>query len=110
MPAQQIQVPAETPSWQQRIQLDGQDYYLSCTLNERLDRFFFSLSDATQTPIIEGRKILAGRDLLRGIGAMDRRPPGMMFAMDFSGAKRHPTYANFGTEVVLIYVPVDEVP
>lgn len=107
--AEIIQVPVGTPSWQQRVSLDGQNYYLSCVLNERLNRWFFSMSDDTQTPIIEGRKILASKNLLRGIAA-GNRPPGVLMAVDLSGKDRNPNYTTLGTEIALVYVPFDLVP
>lgn len=110
MAAQQIQVPTGTPSWQQRIELDGATYFLAVTLNERTDRWHFSLSDANNAPIIAGRRILVGRDLLRGI-ASPARPPGMLFATDFTETPEvQPTFENFGDTVFLVYVPAAEIP
>lgn len=108
--AEQIDIPTETPSWQQRIELDGSAYYLACVLNERTNRWHFSLSDANNEPIIEGRRILVGRDLLRGI-ASPAKPPGMLIATDYTGKDLvQPAYENFGDTIFLVYVPVDEVP
>lgn len=108
--SQEFQIPAGVPHWSQRVELDGSTYYIAVRWNPRVDRWFWSLSDSEQQPIIEGRKMLGGRDLLRGV-ASPRKPPGMLFAMDWSGRNRPPNEANFdGEQVGLAYVPFSEVP
>jgi hypothetical protein len=110
MAAEEIEVPAGVPSWQQRIELDGVLFYLACTLNERTDRWHYSLSDSNNVPIIEGRRMLVGRDLLRGI-ASTARPKGMLIVTDFTGTDSvQPTFANFGNTLFLVYVPEADVP
>lgn len=108
--AQEVQIPAGVPYWTQRLVLDGQTYYLTCQLNQRVDRWFFSLSDAQQQPILEGRKMLPKRNLLQGV-ASPAKPPGWLMVIDWSGGKGVPTEATFSTETVgLVYLSVDELP
>ncbi len=102
-----VNTPLQTPSFQQRVQLDGQSYYLSMVLNERTDRWHFSLADSTNTPIIEGKRMLPGRDLLRGVSS-PLKPPGMLMTVDFSGKDTVATFENLGVEVFLVYVSYDE--
>lgn len=106
--AEVINVPVEIPSFQQRVQLDGSSYYLSLTINERTDRWHFSLSDANNASIIEGKKMLPGRDLLRGVSS-PLKPPGMLMTVDYSGADTVATFENLGVSVFLVYFSFDEV-
>ena len=98
----ELRVP-KVPSSRQKITLEGKDYHLALALNIRLDRWFFGLFDAEMNPIVAGRKLLFGRDLLRGVGS-SRRPPGGLYVADFEARGRDPNRENFGAGVGLVYV------
>lgn len=98
----ELQVP-RVPSSRQRIQLEGRDYFLALARNIRLDRWFFSLYDAQMNPIVLGRKLMFGRDLLRGVGSA-AKPPGGLYVADFEARGRDPDKENFGNGVGLVYV------
>ncbi len=106
--ALEFQIPVGIPYWSQRVELDGQTYYIALRHNPRIDRWFFSLSDSLQQPLIEGRKVLPKRDLLAGIAAQNI-PPGMLLAPDFTDTGLIPNEANFdGAQTALVYVPYAE--
>lgn len=105
---QEFQIPAGSAHWIQRVVLDDEAYYISVRWNPRIDRWFFSLADSLQQPIVEGRKMLPGRDLLAGIAA-EGRPPGTLMVIDWSQRGLVPNEANFdGQTVGLVYFTVDE--
>jgi hypothetical protein len=98
----ELSIPRAASS-RQRIQLEGRDYYLTLRRNIRLDRWFFGLYDAQGAPIVEGRKLMFGRDLLRGVGS-PAKPPGGLYVADFEARGRDPDGSNFGAGVGLVYV------
>lgn len=105
--ALEIQVPLEVGAWRQRVVLDGQAYFLTVQYNLRTDRYSFSMADANQDPVVEGRTILCRRNLLRRTSKFNG-PPGVLMALDWSGQHKPPMSTNFGREVTLIYIPEDE--
>jgi hypothetical protein len=103
-----IQTPIETPFWTQRVVLDGQEFYLSASFNEREGRWYIGLADQDETVIFAPRKLVADWDLLRTI-ADERAPRGALMATDTSGQGLDPGFADLGARVLLVYFTADEV-
>jgi len=108
--AEEFQIPAGAAKWSQRVTLDGVTYFVALEWNQRVDRWFFSLSDSLQQPILSGRKVLPNRNLLQAV-ASGKGPPGILMAVDWTSSGLVPDLANFdGAVTSLVYVPIDEVP
>jgi hypothetical protein len=102
----EIRIP-EASAWRQRLVLDGAAYFLVATYNVRVDRWFFSLADANQEAVVEGRMVLCNRNLLRRLSTFNG-PPGKLVAVDLSKQNQPPTRANFGKTVGLFYLSAGE--
>lgn len=104
-----ISLPAPVPTYTQRVTLDGVDYRLRMEWNSR-SGWYIGLSDIVDdSPVFSPVRVRVGWDFLYGITDA-RRPPGMLWAWDSSGAMLPPGYQDLGPgrRVQLIYVPVDE--
>lgn len=90
--------------------LDGRAYLLRGGWNQRESKWYLTVLDPETNETIHGpRKLVADWDLLRT--CVDaRRPPGMLIALDVSGAGVDPGFDDLGTRVILTYTPADELP
>jgi hypothetical protein len=57
--------------------LTGEVFTLSYQYNQRADRFFVTITASDGTVIVKGRKLLPGRNLLRGCSSA-KRPKGSL--------------------------------
>jgi len=90
-------------SFRQRTSLDGHEYVLTFDWNERSSAWFFSLADTDETPLLSGKKITVGTDLL---GALlgPARPPGQIICLEVSGLPVDPGLTSLGDTHELLYV------
>lgn len=65
-----------------RSRLDGVDYLISLTYNQRENRIYLSLADNEENPIISGIKVVANYPLLFRHRYNVQVPPGELFAFD----------------------------
>lgn len=94
----------------QRTTLDGRDYIVRADYNQRESRWYLSLHDQTDDPILSGKAVVVGWDLLRLV-VDERRPPGRLYALDYSGTGHDPGLDEIGPglRVELVYADADEV-
>lgn len=96
-------------AWSQLTTLDGRVYQFEFEWSARSRHWFVSLSTADGDPIATGVKVVAGWPLFRRWRWDDRAPPGVVVALDTSGANEDPGLEDFGTRVQLVYYDADEV-
>ena len=65
-----------------KIPLDGRQYVIRLTYSDRLESWYFSLSDADDVPIHTRIRIVTGYRLLQS-DVSSRRPPGDFYCFDF---------------------------
>src|SRR5689334_8860857 len=102
-----IQIPIATnppPHFSLQPELDGVTYTLGLDWNDRDLRWYVSLLDAEEQVLIPGRKVVADFPLFIRF-RRPNLPPGQLLALDTSGAGLAPGLADFGTRVLLLYVP-----
>jgi hypothetical protein len=80
----------------QKTRLDGRDYVLRLSYNEREERFYLSILDEEETPLVEGLKLIPNWPLLRHYRYDPRLPPGELMATDLTGNLTPPTIDELG--------------
>lgn len=81
---------------QQKTRLDGRDYILRLAYNERLDRWFLSIFDDQEEPLVMGIRLVANWPLLRHYHWDERVPPGELMAMSLTTDVTPPGFADLG--------------
>jgi hypothetical protein len=84
------------PYYSERVKLDGRDYLLRFSYNEREERWYLSLYDDAEDPLILGIKLLTNWELLQHYHADPRVPPGELWVMDTTGNDDPPTLNELG--------------
>lgn len=92
----------DLPSYQYVINLEGTNYTLTFTFNDRMGKWFLNLGDSKNTTIISQVPIIASWPLFDRFIA-DAVPPGTLFAFDSSGTSTDPGRFDLGDRVRLIY-------
>ncbi len=92
----------------QRTRLEGVDYRLSFSHNSRTDSWSLGMAaiggaDQEPVPIVTGKKVFIGGDLLR-YSQHPLRPPGKLFALALDGNRQAPKFAELGVRVRLYYL------
>jgi hypothetical protein len=82
--------------WTQKARLDGRDYVLHFAYNERLDRYYVSIHDDEDVPLIQGLKLVANFPLLRRYRWDERIPPGELMAISLQTDVTPPRFAELG--------------
>lgn len=95
--------------FQYEIDLDGVSVILRFEWNDRAGGWFLDVLTSTEDPIVSGVRVVVGIPLWNRYRD-PRIPPGMLEAIDTSGAGLDPAFADLGDRVVLLYTPVDELP
>ena len=101
-PARKIPVRSDLPNYTQVTTLDGRDYVLTFSYNARDLSWYLDIADQDEVMIAAGLRIVADWDLLKRC-VDPRRPPGIIFANDLSGAGLDPGPDDFGARVELLY-------
>jgi len=89
-----------TTAYDQRTELDGEEWLLTFRWNSRIDRWFLSITALDGTPVLTGVQV--GLDVplnRRAVGG----PPGPIFATSFSGDDP-PGLLDLGDRVRLFYL------
>jgi hypothetical protein len=107
-----IQIPTdssgEIPEYTETVTLDGSLYLLRLLWNGRMDHWMLSVYAADETPIVTGRMIVNGINLLRGC-SVPARPPGVIVAVPIDSNGDHAGLDDLGSRVGLYYIPAAEV-
>lgn len=82
--------------------LEGSLYTFELYWNQRASAWFVSVADVDGQPIVSGRKVVLGAQLL-GRAVRPAGPPGLLIAIDTSGASLEPGIADLGGRVQLVY-------
>jgi hypothetical protein len=93
---------ANTPNFTQITTLSGRDYVFTFHWNAREAAWYFDLADQDEVPIATSRKVTVGFPLITRC-VDDRRPEGMLMAIDSSGQNGDPGLDDFGSRVKLVY-------
>lgn len=104
MAVQRIPAFQDVPSWQQRTALDGRDYLLTFTWNERASRWFLDIADQDGVAIATSLCLVVGVPLIQ-LSLDERRPPGELVLIDTSGADADPDLDTLATTAALLYYP-----
>jgi hypothetical protein len=88
--------------YRQGILLDGSLFALKLSWNARIDHWLLSLYLPDETPIVAGRMVINGIDLLRGC-VVAGRPAGALFAAPVDGTTAHAGLTGLGSRVLLYY-------
>jgi hypothetical protein len=91
-----IPVTPGVPFQTSRVKLEGKDYGLRWTWNQRQARWFLDMSDTDGTLLFAGVKILANRLLLQGRRWNPNVPPGELIAADLTGDGSPPGLDELG--------------
>jgi hypothetical protein len=89
------------------IALDESVFAFKFSWNEQLDHWVLSVFASDGTPIVQGRMIANGVDLLRGC-VVAGRPLGLLVAVPLDGTNEHAGYTGLGSRVGLYYKAVGE--
>lgn len=84
------------PFYTQKTRLDGVDYILEFRYNQREDRWYLSISDSEEIPILTGLKLVCNWPLLHSYQYDPRVPPGELMAIDLSGDDTPPGLNELG--------------
>ena len=91
----------ENPNYSQRTRLAGTDYLLAFAYNDRDCRWYLSMALDDGTPLMSGKRIVAGTNLLDGV-THPRAPAGVLVAVDLPaygdspGEPRDPSFGDLG--------------
>lgn len=97
-----IPLTSEDPAFSQKTTLDDVTYVFDFNWNERESRWYMSLSDESNTPIVSGVKLIPNIPLLRRVHD-PRRPPGELSLIDPSGVGEPPGRDQLGQSFFLHY-------
>lgn len=90
-------IPTSADPYQtQKVRLDGTDYLLSLSYNQREDRLYLSLADDEENPIVSGIKVLANFPMLFRYRYNPAVPAGEIFAFDLTTDGSPPSLAELG--------------
>ena len=108
-----IPLPTElASSFTQRTRIDGVECSLRFAHNSRSDSWTIDITviggrSRADVPIVTGRKIFIGNDLL-SYASHELRPPGRLFALSADGRRGAPKLNELGTRVRLYYLAAGE--
>lgn len=95
-----------TPYFRQKTTLEGREFLLGFSYNQRIGRWYLSLYDETEAPLLLGLKLMTNRPLLRHYRADTRLPPGELIAVASDGSHGPPAIDELGEgkRVELLYL------
>jgi len=96
--------------YSEKTRLDGRDYILRFAWNQREERWYFSLFDEEEQPIIQSVKVICNWPFLRYYRSDPRVPPGELMATDLTGNNTPPGFEELGEgrRVEFVYVPSED--
>lgn len=89
-------------SYQYTIELSNEIFLLKFYFNRRDNRWYMSIYDETENPIILGIPIIINWGLIDRFKMLER-PLGSIFAINFSQEEKNPVRKDLGTNVLLFY-------
>lgn len=104
----EIAIPPQTAFFAKRVELDGVNYQLDFSYNQRADCFFLTISDEVGNYILGPIKIVSNWPLLRWHRYEKRLPPGELFAVAALNTPTVPGYGVLGTDVSFMYFDATE--
>lgn len=95
----------DTPHYTARYQLGANTYTFSFAHNQRLDRWYVTITDSDGGQIAGNRKLLQGVNLLQGATHVNR-PPGALYVVSTT-SDDSPRIGDIGEGLAfsLVYVP-----
>jgi len=110
MSAQLVPTLLDAEYWTQKTRLDGRDYVLHFAYNERLDRYYVSIHDDEDVPLVAGLKLVTNFPLLRRYHWDERVPSGELMAMSLQTDVTPPRFGELGEgrRVELTYFSTEE--
>lgn len=96
MATQTIPTTPGDPFYSQTTRLDGRDYVLHFAWNQREERWYLSIHDEEDAPIVQGLKLIANWPLLRYYHSDSRVPPGEIIVVDATGDGSPPLLDELG--------------
>lgn len=111
-----LQVPEDLPYSTQRLTLDGVDYEVSLSWNERAG-WFLGMTDTDGVVLFAPRRLALNVDVLKAFRFDARCPPGLLFAYDLNETSVEAGYLDMVSgpsqydlrgRVALVYVSVTE--
>lgn len=96
------------PLYRERVRLEDRDYIFRLDWNHREQRWYMSMFDQDEVPLLLGVKIIANIALLVRHGFNPGLPPGDLIPMDLESGGESPTFNDFGTRVRLFYYTPEE--
>lgn len=91
-------------TYTQRTVLDGREYALVFSWNQREAKWYLDLFTVDGVLIVAGIKLVVGAPLLRLLRSTDA-PPGELFIMDRSQTGEDPGLNDLGMRCLLVYYP-----
>ena len=82
----------------QRVRLEGRDYNIDFSYNQRADRWSFSIRDDESTPLVMGVTLVCKYPLLNGKHYDERLPPGEFFCMSLTADQSPPGFKDLGAD------------
>lgn len=86
----------DNPYYRMRSRLDGRDYVLDFSYNEREERWYLDIYDEAEVPLAMGLKLIANWSLLFRYRYDPRMPQGEMVVADTTGDGTPPTLLELG--------------
>ena len=103
-----VPLDASSSAYSVRCQLAGEDFQFDVNWNERDSSWYFSLSDGEATPILSGVKIVPGHDFLRYCPEIERKPRGVLVALDTSTQETRPGRDELGDRVIVLFLEPED--
>lgn len=91
------------PLYKERIRLEGRDYILKFDWADREQRFYMSIMDQDENPLLMGVKIIPNWGLISRHHFNLGLPPGELIALDLEQGGAPPTMTDFGVRVRMFY-------
>lgn len=94
-----------------RLRLDGSDYNITLHWNARQERWYLSIADSENQPIVSSICVVCNVNFLRFVQHDVRSPPGSMIAYDLTDDDAPPglTELGEGGRVKLLYYPIEDI-
>ena len=108
MAIERIPADSSAPYYEIEIELDGVEFKLEFSFNDRDDAWYMTISSTDDTLLRAGIRIVNEWVLLR-LWAEATRPEGEIVSVNQGEVLDPPTLEQLGEEVVLTYLDADEI-
>jgi len=86
----------DVPYYRQKTNLEGRDFILEFSYNQRIERWYLAIYDEAETVLLQGLKLMTNRPLLRHYHYDKRLPPGELMPIAQDGSHEPPTLSELG--------------